>query len=79
METGHLLKAFGNVLSRRGYPKESIFYSDRGMKYASEYFRKFLSANEFILSMSRKDNCYDNAPGTRFIARVPPEFPRIAF
>lgn len=79
LEMEHLLKTFGNVLSHRGYSKESIFYSDRGMKYASEDFRKSLSVNEFILSMSRKDNCYDNAPGTRFIERVSPEFPGIAF
>ncbi|WP_139357340.1 DDE-type integrase/transposase/recombinase, partial [Leptospira alexanderi] len=65
------------ALSRRGYPKEVIFHSDRGIQYASDNFRKVLNTNQFIQSMSRKGNCYDNAPGTRFIESVPPEFPGI--
>ncbi|UML82140.1 IS3 family transposase [Leptospira kirschneri] len=70
LETEHLLKAFEKALSRRGYPKEVIFHSDRGVQYASEDFRKVLNTNEFVQSMSRKGNCYDNAPRTRPIESV---------
>ncbi|WP_230489768.1 IS3 family transposase [Leptospira noguchii] len=66
LETEHLLKAFEKALSRRGYPKEVIFHSDRGVQYASEDFRKVLNTNEFVQSMSRKGNCYDNAPMESF-------------
>ncbi|WP_081654715.1 IS3 family transposase [Leptospira alexanderi] len=74
LETEHLLKAFEKALSRRRYPKEVIFHSDRGVQYASDDFRKVLNTNEFVQSMSRKGNCYDNAPGTRFIESVPLSF-----
>ncbi|EMJ94068.1 IS3 family transposase [Leptospira alstonii] len=66
LETEHLLKAFERALSRRGYSKGVIFHSDRGVQYASDNFRKVLNTNEFIQSMSRKDNCYDNAPMESF-------------
>ncbi|WP_162266080.1 IS3 family transposase [Leptospira weilii] len=66
LETEHLLKAFKKALIRRGYPKEVIFHSDRGVQYASENFRKVLNTNNFIQSMSRKGNCYDNAPMESF-------------
>ena len=37
-----------------------IFHSDRGSQYASEVFRSLLDENNFLPSMSRKGNCYDN-------------------
>ncbi|EQA64760.1 IS1236 transposase domain protein [Leptospira alexanderi serovar Manhao 3 str. L 60] len=37
------MKAFERALSRRGYPKEVIFHSDRGIQYASDNFRKVLN------------------------------------
>ncbi|WP_428977209.1 DDE-type integrase/transposase/recombinase [Leptospira alexanderi] len=49
LETEHLLKAFEKALSRRRYPKEVIFHSDRGVQYASDDFRKVLNTNEFTL------------------------------
>ncbi|WP_017854437.1 IS3 family transposase [Leptospira interrogans] len=66
LETEHLLKAFEKALSRREYPKKVIFHSDRGVQYASNDFRKALNTNKFIQSMSRKGNCYDNAPMESF-------------
>jgi putative transposase len=38
-----------------------IFHSDQGIQYASNSFRKLLSKNKIIQSMSGKGNCYDNA------------------
>ena len=37
------------------------FNSDRGVQYASGEYRACLTANRFVVSMSRKANCYDNA------------------
>jgi putative transposase len=39
-----------------------IHHSDRGSQYCSKEYRRDLQAAGFIVSMSRKGNCYDNAP-----------------
>ena len=39
-----------------------IFHSDRGSQYASHEFRAVLNQHGIRASMSRKGNCWDNAP-----------------
>ena len=39
-----------------------IFHSDRGSQYASHEFRAVLDQYGIRASMSRKGNCWDNAP-----------------
>jgi len=39
-----------------------IHHSDRGSQYAAADYRKILNAAGMIQSMSRKGNCFDNAP-----------------
>ena len=39
-----------------------IHHSDRGSQYAAADYRKILNAAGMIQSMSRKGNCWDNAP-----------------
>lgn len=43
-----------------------IVHSDRGVQYASTLFRERLEACGALQSMSRKGNCYDNAPSESF-------------
>jgi putative transposase len=43
-----------------------IHHSDRGVQYASEDYRKVIQSAGFQASMSRKANCYDNAPMESF-------------
>lgn len=43
-----------------------IHHSDRGVQYASADYRKMLQSAGFRASMSRKGNCYDNAPMESF-------------
>jgi len=43
-----------------------IHHSDRGVQYASHAYREALSAAGIAASMSRKANCYDNAPMESF-------------
>jgi putative transposase len=43
-----------------------IFHSDRGSQYASDDFRKVLTEYGITGSMSRKGNCWDNAPTESF-------------
>lgn len=43
-----------------------IVHSDRGSQYCSEHFQSLLSSHGLRSSMSRKGNCYDNAPMESF-------------
>ena len=43
-----------------------LHHSDRGSQYCSYDFRNILKQHGFIASMSRKGNCYDNAPMESF-------------
>lgn len=49
-----------------------IHHSDRGVQYASADYRKMLQSAGFRASMSRKGNCYDNAPMESFFTRPKP-------
>lgn len=41
-------------------------HSDRGSQYASESFQQLLKEHGYRCSMSRKGNCWDNAPSESF-------------
>jgi putative transposase len=56
--TAHALK---QALRRRQPPANLIHHSDRGGQYASRHYRTILRRAGFRQSMSRADNCYDNA------------------
>ena len=43
-----------------------VFHSDRGSKYASHAMRDKLAEYGMTASMSRKGNCWDNAPTESF-------------
>ena len=43
-----------------------IHHSDRGVQYASADYRKVMQSAGFRASMSRKADCYDNAPMESF-------------
>ena len=43
-----------------------LVHSDRGSQYASDSFQGLLKQHEFLCSMSRKGNCWDNAPSESF-------------
>jgi putative transposase len=50
------------AIQRQKPPPGLIHHSDRGSQYAAAGYRKLLSAAGMIQSMSRKGNCWDNAP-----------------
>jgi transposase InsO family protein len=50
-----------------------IHHSDRGSQYASEAFTSVLDRHGFKASMSRKGNCYDNAPVESFFRTLKTE------
>jgi len=58
---------------RRQLSAELLFHSDQGCQYSSDTFRQFLRVNHIKQSMSRRGNCWDNAPVERFFRSLKTE------
>jgi transposase InsO family protein len=56
------IAALTMAIQRQKPPPGLIHHSDRGSQYATANYRKVLDAAGMIQSMSRKGNCWDNAP-----------------
>lgn len=50
-----------------------VHHSDRGSQYASSDYRVLLTARGMVASMSRKGDCYDNAPMESFFGTLKSE------
>jgi len=61
-DTGLVLRALHMAAQHRQPPKGLLHHSDRGSQYASSHYQAALSQYGMICSMSRKGNCWDNAP-----------------
>lgn len=59
---------------RRGNPKGVLLHSDRGSQYCSLKYQDILREHDFICSMSRKGNCWDNAPMESFWGKLKQEY-----
>jgi transposase InsO family protein len=66
MDTSLVLDALDQAISLRAPAKGLIVHSDRGTQFASEAYRNRLTQLGILQSMSRKANCYDNAPMESF-------------
>lgn len=62
MQTALVKDALLMACFRRRPPVGPIFHSDRGSQYCSQDFQHTLTAWGIRSSMSRKGNCWDNAP-----------------
>ena len=51
----------------------TIIHSDQGCHYTSKAFIQKLKDNNFVQSMSRKGNCWDNAPQESFFGHMKDE------
>lgn len=56
--------------------KSLIIHSDQGCHYTSHAFITKLRDNQFVQSMSRKGNCWDNAPQESFFGHMKDEIMR---
>ena len=75
MESSLVCGAFINaVLSREQAPRGAIFHSDQGSQYASNDFRKLLNLYGLQQSMSRRGQCWDNAPMESFFSSLKDEY-----
>ena len=73
LSTDLVLRAFWMAVLARRPPKGLVFHSDRGSQYASHAFRAALQHAELIQSMSRKGDCWDNAPSEAFFKTLKTE------
>jgi transposase InsO family protein len=66
MRTELPLAALTMAIQRQRPGPGLIHHSDRGSQYASDDYRRALADAEMVQSMSRKGNCWDNAPAESF-------------
>lgn len=67
-------KALTMAFESRGGPKGVMFHSDQGCQYTSLAFRQQLWRYQMVQSMSRRGNCWDNAPMERFFRSLKTEW-----
>ena len=76
MKQGLAIQALQMAITLRQPGKGIIHHSDQGSQYACGAYQKLLKKNGFIVSMSRKGNCWDNAVVERFFGSLKHEWLR---
>jgi putative transposase len=71
-----VVDALEMALSARQPGAGLVAHSDRGSRYASEHHRGLLARHGIVCSMSRRANCWDNAPMESFFASLKKELTR---
>jgi transposase InsO family protein len=79
LERGLVIAALEQALHRRQAPPGLLRHSDRGSQYASADYQALLKRAQMLCSMSRKGNCWDNAPMESFFATLKAELPVSVF
>lgn len=62
MLTDLVCQALNNAIKYKRPTRGLIVHSDRGSQYCSYQYRQIIEKHGLAGSMSRKGNCYDNAP-----------------
>ena len=73
MEASLIKHAFEKAVLKRNPDKGMIVHSDGGSQYSSNGFRKQLNDLEYLQSMTRRDNHYDNAMAESLFSRFKAE------
>ena len=68
------IKALAMAYQQRGCPSGVLFHSDQGSQYGSRAFRQRLWRYRMTQSMSRRGNCWDNAPMERLFRSLKTEW-----
>ncbi len=71
-----VVDALEMAVARRRPGEGLVAHSDRGSQYASEHYRRLLAGHGIACSMSRRANCWDNAPMESFFASLKKELTR---
>src|ERR687894_215988 len=64
------LAALDMAIARRRPAAGLVHHSDRGVQYAAHGYRRRLREHGMLCSMSRKGDCWDNAPMESFFATL---------
>ncbi len=73
-------KALTTAYYSRGKPKHILFHSDQGCHYTSYEYRQLLTDFKMIQSLSRRGNCWDNAPMERVFRTLKTEWiPKLGY
>lgn len=73
LKTDGAMDALKTAVNERQPAKGLIVHHDRGSQYASASYRGVIARAGAELSMSRKGNCWDNAPSESFFATLKKE------
>ena len=73
-QTDLVIKALDDAYQRRGKPAGVMFHSDQGAQYTSLKYRQRLWRYQMQQSMSRRGNCWDNAPMERLFRSLKSEW-----
>lgn len=74
MKKALVLNALNNACILRNPQPGLILHSDRGSQYCSDKYQKEIAKKKYICSMSRKGNCWDNAPMESFWGKLKTEW-----
>lgn len=74
MRTELVSAALNQAIGRTSAKEGLIIHSDRGTQYASNDYQNLLKRYGFVCSMSKKGNCYDNAPMESFWGKLKMEW-----
>lgn len=73
-DTALVSQALTLAYESRGKPHDVMFHSDQGCQYTSLGYRQLLWKYRMKQSMSRRGNCWDNAPMERFFRSLKTEW-----
>ena len=73
LESRLVVDALALAVERRLPGEGLLAHSDRGSQYASEHYQQLLARHGIACSMSRRGDCWDNAPMESFFASLKKE------
>jgi putative transposase len=73
LESRLVVDAFELAVQRRLPGEGLLAHSDRGSQYASDHYQRLLGKHGITCSMSRRADCWDNAPMESFFASLKKE------
>jgi transposase InsO family protein len=73
LESRLVVDALQLAVQRRLPDERLMAHSDRGSQYASAHYQELLAKHGITCSMSRRGNCWDNAPMESFFASLKKE------
>lgn len=75
LEVDFVLETIEQLIANHSIPKnqKTLIHSDQGIHYTSMKFQSLLNNKELRQSMSRRGNCWDNAPQESFFGHMKDE------